>query len=130
MSIDRPTAPKSRLPSEIGDTSPGPETMTTADPNKPGSKTNPLDITNVSDVYEDDDDMIILYHEIKADPTEESDLTGGGLAVNQVKREIVELDSNTVEGGSIIIQNTPDTAEDDPDIIMGEHVRLVINIDD
>ncbi|THY52793.1 hypothetical protein D6C97_06269 [Aureobasidium pullulans] len=130
MNVDRPTTLSSRLPSEIGDTSPGPRTMTTPDPNKPGSKNNPFDITNVSDVHEDDDDMIILYHEIKADPTEESDLTGGGLGVNQVKREIVELDSDTIGDGSSIIQNTPDAAEDDPDIIMGEHVRLVIDIDD
>jgi len=104
--------------------------MTTADPNKPGSKTNPFDITNVSDVHEDDDDMIILYHEIKADPTEESDLTGGGLGVNQVTEEFIDFDSDTFEGGSSIIQNTPDAAGDDPDIIMGEHVRLVIDIDD
>ncbi|THV67746.1 hypothetical protein D6D29_09666 [Aureobasidium pullulans] len=130
MNVDRPTTLNSRSPSEIGDTSPGPRTMTTPDPNKPGSKTNPFDITNVSDVDGDDDDMIILYHEIKADPTEESDLTGGGLGVNQVTEEFIDFDSDTFEGGSSIIQNTPDAAEDDPDIIMGEHVRLVIDIDD
>ena len=130
MNVDRPTTLNSRSPSEIGDTSPGPRTMTTPDPNKPGSKTNPFDITNVLDVHEDDDDMIILYHKIKADPTEESDLTGGGLGVNQVTEEFIDFDSDTFEGGSSIIQNTPDAAEDDPDIIMGEHVRLVIDIDD
>ncbi|THZ22701.1 hypothetical protein D6C91_03930 [Aureobasidium pullulans] len=130
INIDRPTTLNSRLPSESGDTSPGPRTMTTADPNKPGSKTNPFDITNVSDVDGDDDDMIILYHEIKADPTEGSDLTGGGLGVNQVKREIIEFDSDTIGDGSSVIQTTPDAAEDDPDFIMGEHVRLVIDIDD
>ncbi|THZ87023.1 hypothetical protein D6C84_02066 [Aureobasidium pullulans] len=130
MNVDRTTTLNSRFQSEIGDTSPSPRTTATPDPNKPGSKTNPFDITDVPDVYEDDDDMIILYHEIKADPAGESDLIGGGLGVNQVKREIVELDSDTIGDGSSIIQNTPDTAEDDPDIIMGEHVRLVINIDD
>lgn len=130
MNVDRTTTLNPRFQSEIGDTSPGPRTTATPDPNKPGSKTNPFDITDVSDAYEDDDDMIILYHEIKADPAEESDLIGGGLGVNQVKREIVELDSDTIGDGSSIIQNTPDAAEDDPDIIMGEHVRLVIDIDD
>lgn len=130
MSIDRPTAPKSRFPSKIGDNPPGARTTTTPDPKKPGSIANPFDITDVSDDSEDDDDMVILYPKSKADLIEESDSTRGGPGVSQIKPEFIDFDSDTFEGGSSIIQNTPDTAENDPDIIMGEHVRLVIDIDD
>ena len=130
MSIDRPTAPKSRFPSKIGDNPPGARTTTTPDPKKPGSIANPFDITDVSDDSEDEDDMVIVYPKSKADLIEESDSTRGGPGVSQIKPEFIDFDSDTFEGGSSIIQNTPDTAEDDPDIIMGEHVRLVIDIDD
>ncbi|THY29442.1 hypothetical protein D6D01_03549 [Aureobasidium pullulans] len=129
MNADRPTTLNSRSQSEIWDTSPGARTTTTPDPNKPGSRTNPIDMTDVLDDSEDDDDLIIVGRKIKTDPTEVSE-EGGGLWVAQVQGEIIELDSGTIGDGSIIIQNAPDAAEDDPDIIMGEHVRLVIDIDD